>query len=67
MTYNKKTTMLTIVVIAALMVGASVAVALTMISQGAGIQQANAAKGVKRAHICHDGTPTPCKPERARL
>jgi hypothetical protein len=66
MTYNKTTTMLTIVVIAALMVGASVVVALTMISEGGGIQQANA-KGLKRVHICHDGTSTPCKPERARL
>jgi hypothetical protein len=64
MTYKKATTILAaIVVIASLMVGASVIVAL--ISQGVGIQQANAIPP-KRAgcppHSPQPGTTPPCGP-----
>jgi hypothetical protein len=62
MTYKKTSTTLAIAVIAALMVSASVVVALTIITEGVGISHAGAKP--QRAHICHNtGLPgPPCKP-----
>jgi hypothetical protein len=47
MTYKKTLTSLAIVVIAALMASASVVVALTIITEGAGISHATALKAAK--------------------
>jgi hypothetical protein len=52
MTYKKTSTTLAIAVIAALMVSASVVIALTMITEGVGISHAGA-KAV-RLHVCHN-------------
>ena len=62
MTYKKTSTTLAIAVIAALMVSASVVVALTIITEGVGISHVDAKP--QRVHICHnnpDQSP-PCKP-----
>lgn len=52
MTYKKTSTTFAIAVIAALMVSASVVVALTIITEGVGISHAGAA--LKRVHLCHN-------------
>jgi hypothetical protein len=60
MTYKKTFALLAIVVIAALTAGASVVVALTIITEGAGISDVAALKAQK---VCHDGKiGTPCGP-----
>lgn len=70
MSYKKTSTTLAIAVITALMISASVVIALTMITEGVGISAANAQ--VKRAHICPPQSPKagsaiPCGPPlRAR-
>jgi len=70
MSYKKTSTTLAIAVFAALMVSASVVIALTMITEGVGMSAANAQ--VKFKHVCPPqspkaGQPTPCGPPlRAR-
>jgi hypothetical protein len=56
MKQNKATaTLAVIVVVASLMVGATIAIAL--VSEGIGIQQANAAKRAKILPLCQEQTP----------
>lgn len=67
MSYKKTSTTLAIAVIAAVMVSASVVIALTMITEGVGISHAGAA--VRAVHTCHFYNPVntpPCKPTLAR-
>ena len=66
MSYKKTSKTLAIAVIAALIVSASVVIALTMTTEGVGISQAGAK--VLRVHVCHNNPlqQPPCNPQRVR-